>query len=250
MGKELNFLPRKYKAIGKESNFLFSLNAQLSPSWGRSQSYPSPQICRKGFVPIMQNLYIPHKWIFIFFLSLSSFFILCLFHCVLFIFFFSISFEVFFFFFSKTWNSSPKEKIYSPAFGGNNRRIDAPGLKSDLICFNFKVYSCFVLKQMWLYQLEQLQQPLGTSGDVQVNWWFASKWSLPYQTLTTTGDKCRCLGQLITCLTTVEDKCRCPDKLMLCLFRDMRLPYCFLLWLVWYCHCYYSKVLAVVTCFN
>ena len=74
--------------------------------------------------------------------------------------------------------------------------------------------------------------------------------SLPYQTLTTVGDKCRCLGQLITCMTTVEDKCRCPDQLMLRLFRDMRLPYCFLLWLVWYCHCYYSKVLAFVTCFN
>ena len=44
MGKELNFLPLKYKAMGKESNFLFSLNAQLSPTWGRSQSYPSPQI--------------------------------------------------------------------------------------------------------------------------------------------------------------------------------------------------------------
>ena len=81
MGKELNFLPLKYKAMGKESNFLFSLNAQLSPTWGRSQSpesklsfptnsspkckailphnftNPSHSICIEGFVPIMQNLY-------------------------------------------------------------------------------------------------------------------------------------------------------------------------------------------------
>ena len=81
MGKELNFLPLKYKAMGKELNFPFSLNAQLSPTWGRSQSpesklsfstnsspkckailphnftNPSHSICREGFVPIMQNLY-------------------------------------------------------------------------------------------------------------------------------------------------------------------------------------------------
>ena len=56
MGKELNFLPLKYKAMGKESNFLFSLNAQLSPHgegvkaillhkfFPKMQSYPSPQV--------------------------------------------------------------------------------------------------------------------------------------------------------------------------------------------------------------
>ena len=53
----------------------------------------------------------------------------------------------------------------------------------------------------------------------------------------------------IPIITTVEDKCRCPGQLMIC-FSDMRLPYCFLLWLVYNCHCYYSKVLAFVTFFN
>ena len=159
MGKELNFLPLKYKAMGKESNFLFSLNAQLSPTWGRSQSpesklsfstnsspkckailphnftNPSHSICREGFVPIMQNLYksfpTNESLLFLFFFFfLSSFFILCLFHFIRFIYFCLFNFFwgfFFFFFFFKTWNSSPKEKIYSPAFGGNNRRIDAPG---------------------------------------------------------------------------------------------------------------------------
>ena len=144
MGKELNFLPLKYKAMGKESNFLFSLNAQLSPTWGRSQSPESKlsfstnsspkckailshnvtnsshSICREGFVPIMQKLYksFPTKesLLFLLIFFLSSFFIL-------FFLFFSFSYFFFLFllrvFFSpKTWNSSPKEKIYSPAFGG------------------------------------------------------------------------------------------------------------------------------------
>ena len=159
MGKELNFLPLKYKAMGKESNFLFSLNAQLSPTWGRSQSpesklsfstnsspkckailphnftNPSHSICREGFVPIMQNLYksfptnesllffSPSIFMFISFYSFSFFF-------SYFFFLFLLRFFFFLFFsFFKTWNSSPKEKIYSPAFGGNNRRIDAPAIE-------------------------------------------------------------------------------------------------------------------------
>ena len=110
MGKELNFLPLKYKAMGKESNFLFSLKAQLSPTWGRSQSpesklsfstnsslkckailphnftYPSHSICREGFVPIVQNLYksFPTNKSLLFFFP--SFFILCLFHFIPFFF--------------------------------------------------------------------------------------------------------------------------------------------------------------------
>ena len=145
MGKELNFLPLKYKAMGKELNFLFSLNAQLSPTWGRSQSpesklsfstnsspkckailpynftNPSHSTCRKGFVPIMQNLYksfpTNESSLFLFFSS-SSFFILCLFHFILFLFIYF--FLLWFFFFSflfKTWNSSPNEKIYSQHLG-------------------------------------------------------------------------------------------------------------------------------------
>ena len=124
-----NFLPLKYKAMGKESNFLFSLNTQLSPTWGRSKSLesklsfstksspkckailpynftnPSHSICREGFVLIMQNLYksfpTNESLLFLFFSS-SSFFILCLFHFILFIFFlifFLFLLRVFFFFF-------------------------------------------------------------------------------------------------------------------------------------------------------
>ena len=147
MGKELNFLPLKYKAMGKESNFLFSLNAQLSPTWGRSQSpesklsfstnsspkckailphnftNPSHSICSEGFVPIMQNLYksFPTNESLLFLFFFSSFFILCLFHFILFIYFFSYFFlfllRFFFFFFFKTWNSSPEENIYSQHLG-------------------------------------------------------------------------------------------------------------------------------------
>ena len=148
MGKELNFLPLKYKAMGKESNFLFSLNAQLSPTWGRSQSpksklsfstnsspkckailphnftNPSHSICREGFVPIMQNLYksFPTNESLLFFF-LSSFFILCLFHFMFisfysfyffFLFFFSISFEVFFFFFFSKLEILPQRRKFIP----------------------------------------------------------------------------------------------------------------------------------------
>ena len=150
MGKELNFLPLKFKAIGKESNFLFSLNAQVSPTWGRSQSLesklsfstnsspkckailphnftnPSHSICRKGFVPIMQNLYksfpTNESLLFRFFFSLSLhfsfyvYFILFFLFFFLFLFIFSISFEVFFFP-KKTWNSSPKEKFIPQHLG-------------------------------------------------------------------------------------------------------------------------------------
>ena len=146
MGKELKFLPLKYKAIGKESNFLFSLNAQLSPTWGRSQSSesklsfstnsspkckailphnftnPSHSICRKGFVPIMQNLYrsFPTNESLLFFFSLSSFFILGLFHFILFSFFFFYFFWGFFFFFFFFQNLKffPKgEKLFPSIWG-------------------------------------------------------------------------------------------------------------------------------------
>ena len=128
MGKELNFLPLKYKAMGKESNFLFSLNAQLSPTWGRSQSpesklsfstnsspkckailphnftNPSHSICREGFVPIMQNLYksFPTNESLLLLFVFLFIVILCLFHFILFLFlffFFLFLLRVFFFFF-------------------------------------------------------------------------------------------------------------------------------------------------------
>ena len=155
MGKELNFLPLKYKAMGKESNFLFSLNAQLSPTWGRSQSpesrlsfstnsspkckaiFPhnftnlSHSICREGFVLIMQNLYksVPENesLLFLFFFFFFHFFILCLFHFILFIyFFFFFLFVLRVFFFFQNLKFFPKGENLFPSIWGNNRRIDAP----------------------------------------------------------------------------------------------------------------------------
>ena len=147
MGKESNFLPLKYKAMGKESNFLFSLNAQLSPTWGRSQSpesklsfstnsspkwkailphnftNPSHSICREGFGPIMQNLYksfpTNESLLLLFFSLHFSFYVyFILFFLFIFSYFFLYFFWGFFFFFSKLEILPPKEKIYSPAFGG------------------------------------------------------------------------------------------------------------------------------------
>ena len=129
MGKELNFVPLKYKAMGKESNFLFSLNAQLSPTWGRSQSpesklsfstnsspkckailphnftNPSHSICREGFVPIMQNLYKSFttnesfEFFFPLHFSFYVYFILFFLFFPFSFFFFSFSHFLFFFFY-------------------------------------------------------------------------------------------------------------------------------------------------------
>ena len=148
MGKEFNFLPLKYKAMGKESNFLFSLNAQLSPTWGNSQNpesklsfstnpsskckailtlnftNPSHSICREGFVPIMQNLYksfLTNESLLLFF----SLFILWLFHFILFLFFFFyffffffFLFRSFFFFFSKLEILPQRRKFIPQHLGG------------------------------------------------------------------------------------------------------------------------------------
>ena len=118
IGKESNFLPLKYKAMGKESNFSLLPNAQLSPTWGRSQSLesklsfstnsspkckailphnftnPSHSICREGFVPIMQNLYksFPTNesllFLFFFFLHFSFYVYFILFFLFFFFYFF------------------------------------------------------------------------------------------------------------------------------------------------------------------
>ena len=71
----------------------------------------------------MQN---PHKSGLQIFLYIFIFhFILILFTLLLWFLFYFIDF--FGLFSPKPWNSSPKWKNYSPAFGANNRRIDAPG---------------------------------------------------------------------------------------------------------------------------
>ena len=149
MGKELNFLPLRYKAMGKESNFLFSLNAQLSPTWGRSQSpesklsfstnsspkckailphnftNPSHSICREGFVPIMQNLYksFPTNESFDFIISFFLHFSFYVYFILLFFFFFFFSyffwgFSFFFFFFSQNLKFFPQGENLFPSIWG------------------------------------------------------------------------------------------------------------------------------------
>ena len=150
MGKEPNFLfPSKCTAISPHKSFSTygrsqagslreSCNAKLSfflkffPTWGRvklssakMQSYPSwqilPILCREGFFLITQNFYKSFPTNLCFFFFVHFFYFVSLF----FSYFLKFSFQ-FSFLFCQTWNSSPKGKNYSPAFGANNRRIDAP----------------------------------------------------------------------------------------------------------------------------
>ena len=113
MGKESCFLPQS----ASFPSFSPKCNATLPHK-------SSPSIYRQGFLPLqMQN---PHKMLpykFLFFMLFLSI------YCFVFVLFcfFSISFPLSFLFSPKTWNSSPKRKNYSPAFGANNRRIEAPG---------------------------------------------------------------------------------------------------------------------------
>ena len=121
MGKESSFLPQKCKAnlphTGKESYFLpcmFKVHHSPGSASPQNATLPFPQ--REGFLPFQNTKspqILPYKWFFF-----------CIFICL---FFFSLLFIFFFPFLTKTWNSSPKWKSYSPAFGANNRRIAAPG---------------------------------------------------------------------------------------------------------------------------
>ena len=144
--------------MGKESKLSFSTNSspKCKAILPHNFTNPSHSICRKGFVPIMQNLYksFPTNESLLF-LSFSLHFSFYVYFILFFLFIFSISFEVFFFF-SKTWNSSPKEKIYSPAFGGNNRRIDTPGpWDHELRALPLSYHACFISKwrQFWHWAL-------------------------------------------------------------------------------------------------
>ena len=95
---------------------LSSSHAQLLP---KMQLYSSP--LREGFFPFkMQNAKSPQILTYKLYLILFY-----LFFVFVFVFFFIIIIIISFFF-PKTWNSFPKWKSYSPAFGGNNIRIDAP----------------------------------------------------------------------------------------------------------------------------
>ena len=148
MGKELKFLftskciaislptnpsshgkdPPKFKPMldhmGKESSFLpCSAPFPSSPPPKKNQCYPSPQILSHLYVwkdsfPL-QNAK-PHKSS-----TVKILFNIFIFHFIFILRYHCFEFPFFFFFF-KTWNSTPKLKNYSPAFGANNRRIDAP----------------------------------------------------------------------------------------------------------------------------
>ena len=93
------------------------------------QCYPSPQIlslCRQGFFPLQnakpsQNASLQIIIFQAIFIYLFIYFFFSFFHYHFLWIFFS-----FFLFHPQNWNSSPKWKNYSPAFEGNNRRIDAP----------------------------------------------------------------------------------------------------------------------------
>ena len=119
--------PFEMHNYGKESCFFLKVHPSLASPQNAMLPFstnPLPSICRQVFFPLQNakptwnaslQILIFHA-IFIFLLFFS-------FH------FFSFSFWFFFSFFlfpPKTWNSSPKWKNYSPAFGVNNRRIDAP----------------------------------------------------------------------------------------------------------------------------
>ena len=155
MGKDLSFCPSKYMAIlnhvGTKSSSLPLKFKAILPTWGRShafflQIHPSPAspqsamlpfptypppstcICRKDSSPFRMQYpgqILPHNFSFIY-LFLFLFYLSIFIH--LFYSFFCFSYFYHYFLFpQKTWNSSPKWKSYSPAFGANNRRIDAPG---------------------------------------------------------------------------------------------------------------------------
>ena len=125
IGKDLSFLPPKYVAIldhmGKESSFL-PRSASFPSFSPKCNPYPSPQILSHLYVgkdsppPSKSKIQNPHKSFL--YLHFSFYFYFIYFIASIF-FFFSV-------FFPKTWNSPTKWKNYSPAFGANNRRIDAP----------------------------------------------------------------------------------------------------------------------------
>ena len=115
MGKESSFLPPTCKAnlphTGKESCFLPRiLKVHPSPGSASPQNATLPFPTEGRILPL-QNAkspqILPYK---LFFVSLSY----CFFHYYLF----------FFSFFPKL-GILPQSEIYSPAFGANNRRIDA-----------------------------------------------------------------------------------------------------------------------------
>ena len=123
-------------------------------------SINAKMVYREGFFPIqnakpLQTL--PYKIFFSFSLYLD-FHIIFLFICIsfLFSFFFSVLLfpSNFLFFFPKSWNSSPKWKNYSPAFGANNRRTDAPVWSSIAYFPHFTV--CYGLNNLWMGCIEQI----------------------------------------------------------------------------------------------
>ena len=101
----------------------FSTWGRVKLSSAKMQSYPSrqilPTLCSEGYFPIMQNFYesFPTNLYFFFFIFHFIFIYLFIFTSFYYFFLFlKVSFQ-FSLLFWKTWNSSPKGKNYSPAFG-------------------------------------------------------------------------------------------------------------------------------------
>ena len=148
MGKKSSFLPQKCKAslphTGKDSCFLpRMLKVHPSPGSASPQNATLPFPTEGRILPpskCKSPQILPYKLVFFSSFLFSSlpfpslpFFPSSLF-CMCVLFHYYLNFELFFFFsslFPKTWNSSPKWKGYSAAFGANNRRIDAPEFVSN-----------------------------------------------------------------------------------------------------------------------
>ena len=144
MGKESSFLPPEMQSCmsfptctrGRCHTFFLEVHPSpaphFSPKCNAIFPHKSSPICMWRRILPLQNANSTNPSLQILGL-ISLFFILFsfiyIFHFVLLYFFKNYSRTFLSYFFSKTWNFSPKLKNYFPAFGANNRRIDAPALK-------------------------------------------------------------------------------------------------------------------------
>ena len=158
---------RLLKACASFPSFSPKYNTTLSHNVGKDSSLFKMQNHYKSFPTIFFYIFIFHVIFIYLYISFFSF-----------LFFFLIfSLNILFLFFPKTWNSSPKWKNYSPAFGANNRRIDAPGGYSDPFCKNLNQRSLtprwpltphLLRSHVWLYSRIVILQ---TEWVITVSFW-------------------------------------------------------------------------------
>ena len=152
-GEGLSFLPPEYVAIrdhmGRESSFL-PRSASFPSFSPKCNPNPSPQILSHLYVgkdshpPQKKKNAKPPQ------ILPYKFFVISLF-CILFLFHLYHCFDFFVFFPQKVWNSSPNWKNYSPAFGANNRRIDAPLRRGHKFSFHhWNSQFCRTIMWTWL----------------------------------------------------------------------------------------------------